>query len=97
MGYDDDGRYWGMNGMDSGGWLMMTVLVLICLAVVGVLVYALLRASGTGQAGPAGPAGQGSAAPPTRSAAELMLDERFARGEIDQPEYQQRKTALRSG
>jgi len=97
MDYDDDGRYWGMNGMDSGGWLMMTVLVLVCLAVVGVLVYALLRASGTGQAGPAGPAGQGSSAPPTRSAAELMLDERFARGEIDQPEYQQRKTALRSG
>lgn len=100
MGYDDDGRYWGMNGMDSGGWLMMSVLILVCLAVVGVLVYVLLRASGTTQAGPAGPAGptgQGSAAPPARSAAELMLDERFARGEIDQPEYQQRRTALRGG
>lgn len=94
MGYDDDGRYWGMNGMDSGGWLMMTVLVLVCVAVVGVLVYVLLRASGPGQVGPVGP---GTTAPPTRSAAELMLDERFARGEIDQPEYQQRKAALRSG
>ncbi len=94
MGYDDDGRYWGMNGMGTGGWLMMSVLILVCLVALGVLVYVLLRASGASQAGPAG---QGSAAPPTRSTAELTLDERFARGEIDQPEYQQRKTALRSG
>lgn len=93
MGYDDDGRYWGMHGMDSGDWLMMTVLVLVCVAVLGVLVYVLLRASGAGHGGQPGP----GVPPPTRSTAELMLDERFARGEIDQPEYQQRKAALRSG
>lgn len=90
MGYDDDGRYWGMNGMGSGGWLMMSVLLLVCVAVVGVLVYVLLRASS------AGPAQVGTA-PQARSTAESTLDERFARGEIDQPEYQQRKAALRSG
>lgn len=94
MGYDDDGRYWGMGGMDSGAWLMMSVLILVCVAVVGVLVYVLLRASGSGQVGPSGHPGS---VPPVRSAAEMTLDERFARGEIDQTEYQQRRTALRSG
>lgn len=91
MGNDHDGQLWGMgNDMGWGGWLMMTIVLIASLALIGGLLYALLRGStiktdrGISQYGP----------DPGRSAAELTLDGRFARGEIDQPEYEQRKRAL---
>lgn len=94
MGYGDDGRGWGMSyGMGWGGWLMMGSLVLVCLAVAGVLIYLLVRAFA------ANPVATPASATTTalRPSAEMILDERFARGEIDQPDYEQRKQALRGG
>jgi putative membrane protein len=93
MTYAGDGRDWTMHdGMGWGGWLMMSMFLLLCFAVLGVLVYVLTRASTTSP----GPGAGGPDRRP-RSAAEATLDERFARGEIDEPEYEQRRRALRDG
>lgn len=91
-GYGSQG--WGMgDGMGWGGWLMMGFFTIVCLAVLGGLAYVLLRGSRSG-----GTPGNGycSADPEIRprSLAERTLDERFARGEIDEPEYQHRKGVL---
>lgn len=81
------------DGMGWSGWLMMSSVLFVCMAVVGVLIYLLARASAaTAGTGP----GDGSTHRP-RSAAQLTLDERFARGEIDVPEYEQRKKAILGG
>ncbi len=91
MGNDHDGQVWGMgNDMGWGGWLMMTIVLIAVLALVGGLLYALVRGSMTST-----DRGTSKYLPDAgRSAAELTLDGRFARGEIDQPEYEQRKRAL---
>lgn len=91
MGNDHDGQGWGMGSdLGWGGWLMMTIVLIAGLALVGGLLYALFRGSraSTDRENSQGRPATG------RSAAELTLDERFARGEIDQPEYEQRKRAL---
>lgn len=94
MGYDGDGRGWGMgDSMGWFGWVMMTSLVLIGVALLVVLVWAVLR----GTTANPGPGVTGGAQVRPRSAARLVLDERFARGEIDQSEYEQRARALHSG
>ncbi len=94
MGSGNDGQGWTMgDGMGWGGWLMMSILIVMCLAFVGGLLYVLLRGSQFGATHDVG----NRAVDPNRSVAERTLDERFARGEIDQPEYHQRKGALRTG
>jgi len=83
-GWDD---MWGMHG--GGGWwvvLVMVGLVLIVVAAVAALAVSLGR---SGSAAPGGPAtGTGS------SAAGHLLDERYARGEIDEQEYLHRRAVL---
>ena len=75
--------------MGWGGWLIMSLLLLMVLALAVGAVVALLRSSGTG---PGSTGSEGRA--PT---AEMTLDERYARGEIDEDEYRRRKSVLRSG
>ena len=69
-----------------GFWMMLLWLVLLAAVVVGVvfLVRALWRPGGGGESTPG------------QSTAERILEERFARGEIDEREFEDRKRALRS-
>ncbi|NIH98791.1 putative membrane protein [Mycolicibacterium fluoranthenivorans] len=80
---------WGWGGMGSGGWILMTVLmVLFWAAVITAVVLAIRYLTGPRHTS-AHPPGSG----PAR--AEGLLAERFARGEIDEDEFQRRMTLLR--
>lgn len=75
------------DGPGWGGWIAMTLMML---AFWGLLVGgAFLVWRATRDSAPRTPAG-----PPE---AERLLDERFARGEIDEEDYQRRRTLLRAG
>ena len=90
MGYGrwNDG-YYMHDGMGWGGWVFMTVLFVLVVALLVVAVLALLR--GWGQGGSRSePQGDG------RTSADRLLDERFARGEIDEEEYRRRREVLRT-
>ena len=65
------------------------VAFLLLVALVVAVVIALLRMAATGPQPGAGGA--------RRSRAEEVLDERFARGEIDEEEYRRRRAVLRPG
>lgn len=82
----------GMNGWGWGGWLLMVLLGLLLLAlIIGIVVLVARSAAPPPPA--AGPdRGSGAASP-----AEHLLDERFARGEIDEEEYLRRRSVLRGG
>lgn len=66
----------------GGLWMMWPLLVLIGIVLLGYLAYLLVRHGRWGQ--PAGGA----------SSARRILDERYARGEIDDQEYRQRRDEL---
>jgi putative membrane protein len=70
-----------------GGWAVMwwwPALVLLGLVLLGVTAAAMIRSRPGGTPG----------SPDVRSAAAHLLDERFARGEIDEDEYRARRAAL---
>jgi putative membrane protein len=77
-----------MMDWDGSGWAwwwmlpMMTFMVLLVGAVIWAVI-ALARSNSTAQ-------------PPARLTAEDILNERFARGEIDAPEYRERTETLHS-
>ncbi|TCC21674.1 SHOCT domain-containing protein [Kribbella sindirgiensis] len=73
--------YW--NGMGWGGWVMMTITVVAFWGLVAVVVVALVRSL----------RGEPARRAPGKSALEL-LDERFARGEIDETDYHRRRELL---
>jgi putative membrane protein len=74
------------NGIGWGGWLVSVLLLLILVALVVGVVLALVRSSG-------GRPGEGDAS--SSSPAQQLLDERYARGEIDEIEYLHRRAVLR--
>lgn len=77
---------WYGDGMGWLGWVMMT---LIALAFWGLLAFggiAVWRSLGRDRRSPSSEG---------RHAAEQLLDDRFARGEIDQDEYARRRGVLR--
>lgn len=82
------GRYYG-HMWDGGwhGWLFgpLMMFLLVALVVVGV-VLAIRWAGGDGRGEPSG-------GPPQRTP-RVILDERFARGEIDKEEYEERRRVL---
>lgn len=84
MWWDDDDR-WRMHEQSGAGWFMVFLMLVIAVAVV-VAVVLLLRATATG-ARPAPPASR----TPDPAA---ILQERFARGEIDEQDYRARMRAL---
>jgi putative membrane protein len=90
MGHGFSGQGWGFStGMGWSGWLMMSIPAAVCLAVLVAVVYWLVQAS------------RGNiTAPPQeglpRSLAEATLDERFARGDVDENEYLRHKSLLES-
>jgi putative membrane protein len=74
---------WG-NGMGWGGWLLMTLTTVAFWALVVFGIVALFRG-----AGGVGPRSSGR-----QQDARQILDERFARGEIDAEEYRLRRSIL---
>lgn len=89
MGNGHDGQGWSMNdAMGWGGWLMMSLVVLACLALVGAVVYLLVRGSRNETV-------SHDPGPSVRPSAQATLDERFARGEVDEDDYHRRSAALR--
>jgi putative membrane protein len=78
--------FWFDHGMDGWGWFAMSVGMMLFWALVVAAVVMLVRSSGRSPGGPRRPA---------RPSPEQLLAERFARGEIDEEEYQQRLAALR--
>ena len=80
---------WGEmhDGIGWGGWLVTVLLLLILVALVVAVVLALVRSAG-------GRAGDGGASASV-SPAQQLLDERYARGEIDEIEYLHRRAVLR--
>jgi putative membrane protein len=68
-----------MDGWGWGGWLAATVMMLILFGGLAAIVIAIVRR----------PAGVSQETP------ERILSERFARGEIDEDEYQRRRRTLR--
>jgi putative membrane protein len=94
--------WWGGDHMGAGGWIGMGFMILFWIAVVIGIVYLvryLIARPGADRShegssywqapGPQGP-GQG------RSEALKILEERYARGEIDQEEFLRRKADLSS-
>ena len=80
---------WGHHGMMGGsGWFMGLIMMLLFLAlVVGVVVLAVRWSGGIG-------GDMGGSPQRDRSRAGAILEERFARGEIDEEEFRKRKQAL---
>lgn len=66
--------------MNGWGWLGMTLMAIVTVAVVGLIIWAIMRRPGEPRA----------AAPSARE----QLDARLAGGEIDTQEYRERRDAL---
>lgn len=86
MGYRDFGDM--HEGVGAGFWVMVVMMLLVLVAVLALL---FLLATRTGAVPGREPPG---AAP---REAERLLDERFARGEIDEDEYRRRRAVLHGG
>lgn len=86
------GRYDDHMGWDDGSsWVMVAIMIIVMVAVVGGIVWAIVFASrSTSSSG----THAASTPPPQQPTARLVLDERFARGEIDTEEYRERRSAL---
>ncbi|TDW29762.1 SHOCT domain-containing protein [Cryobacterium psychrophilum] len=79
---------WGGDSWGMGGWIVMAVLmVLFWGGVITLVIVVLLRRPRSDQGT--------TALRPSHHDAERILNERFARGEIDETEYLARRTALR--
>lgn len=90
---------WG-NGYGSGGmWVFGIMVFLGLILVIGAIVWAVTRGDrGSGSFNSAaGQYGAGQPHGPGPSKARQILDERYARGEIDAQEYRDRREALSEG
>jgi putative membrane protein len=76
---------YGGGGM-GWGWMLMSAGTLVFIVLIAGVVWLLVRSTGTG-------AGGSPTAAPGDSAREI-LTQRYARGEIDDAEYQQRLRTL---
>ena len=78
---------WWHNGMGwgMGGWVLMILAMVAIWALVAFAGIAIFRGIRNGRA-----------ETPTEPDASQILDERFARGEIDSDEYHARRDALRA-
>lgn len=83
-----DERTYPYHMMWGGGWVMAPVMMLIFLAVVVFVVVMLVR-----WLWPAGPSA-GSAV--NQKSALAILEERFARGEIEKEEFEEKKRVIGS-
>lgn len=79
----------GVRGALVGFLLPLTIVALVAYGV-----FELVRSREAPIGAPAGGATPGWTPPPTSSSALAILDERFARGELDAEEYVQRRSLL---
>ena len=79
---------WHDNGWGPGTWIAMGLMMLAFWALIAVLVVYVVRNLGHRPAEQVGT----RVAPPNQ--AMQILDERFARGDIDADEYNQRRASL---
>ena len=82
---------WGEGGGGGwGAWVFMAIMMVMFFALVAAVLYALLR--------PRNRAGDVATSPraPGADDAVRLLDERFARGDIEAEEYTKRRDVLRS-
>ncbi len=94
MAQQQQGGYYGHPHMwDGGGWWMflgpLWMILIIVLVIVGAAY--LVRWLGGSTAGPISPTGPGQTAP---NQALEILKQRFARGEIDKEEFEERRRLL---
>jgi putative membrane protein len=75
-------QMWDADGMDHGWWWAVGIGWLVFLALLAVLAFVLVRQLGDRRG-------------PRTATPHEVLDERFARGEIDEDEYRRRRDALR--
>lgn len=80
--------HWNGGAWGAGAWVGMALMMIVFWGAVAALVVYVVRASGRRDDG--APAGAGGPADAAR-----VLDERFARGDIDVEEYTTRRDALR--
>jgi putative membrane protein len=80
-----------MDGGMGGGWVMMVLGFLLFILVVGAVVAGVVYlVRGFSKTADSGSAAQSRAS----GSARRMLDERYARGEIDKDEYEERRRNL---
>ena len=86
---------WGWGG--GAGWMLLGLLLFVVLVVGAVVAVVLLAGGGAREHAAAGPQGQGQgwSGQPPHSEAERILEERFARGEIDAEALASGREALR--
>lgn len=77
---------WYRDGAGSGGWLLMTLAMVLFWGLVVVAVIVVFRGAGSDTTS--------LPMPPSPPDPRAILDERFARGEIDAEEYHARQDAL---
>ena len=87
MMWNDGGERWRMHESTGAGWLMVILMLVVAVAVV-IAVVALLRGSTPLATTPAGAAVRRGVDPRT------ILQERLARGEIDEDDFRARLRAL---
>jgi len=88
---------WGWGG--GAGWMLLGLLLFVVLVVGAVVAVVLLAGGGAREHAATGPQwqgqGQGWSGQPPHSEAERILEERFARGEIDAEALASGREALR--
>lgn len=82
-GYNDH-----MDWDDGASWLMITLMIVVTVAVLGGIMWAIIFTARS-----ANRTGSGSA-PPSGPNAREVLDQRYARGEIDTADYEERRSKL---
>lgn len=82
---------WYQDGMGWGGWIVMSLVMVAFWALVVFAVVAIFRGT-SGTSGNTRPADRSTNRDPMQ-----ILEERFARGEIDAEEYHARADVLRTG
>ncbi len=91
--------WWGLdNHMGAAGWVGMVFMILFWIAVVVAIVYFIrylfFRPSAGEWRQPPQPGGPGGADVSQKPGALQILEERYAKGEIDREEFMQRRNDL---